>query len=1238
MAATAAHTRKEPKNVEGGSASASWLGSSVTGLLGLAAVEEPGNMAEVQKQGKRKETQVKVSLTSTVTGWLGLGEQAQPDDHVRNRDRGNADTFTSTVTGWLGFGGKENKDDLSGEEEVVVKGNSEEQELLEKFRSRKMSLDLEGSQLHEEETKGTDTLEWLGKGLSSKLGFGLSDQESEHMEQPTLKDPKDTIEEEKQPGSWFQMGIGDILGFGKDKSEADESTRSGFKETDEGKTTESTTGLEYVSSVQSQPALSEEVKEETTNDSEMVEHQVPGSTNPLTTDDETLVGTAGRSKDTISNEGAASRDGREHASPQNKGEAKSQSVSRVSSMLNSLFHIRSEEDALDKVLDDNNKDNNIPDEERSAVITNEAYHMSNSIESVSENNKRKPGEEESKNHSDQFFLTQSDKGVAATFSCSSIGPPAGENGKTDEDEIQDQTDITDMSLKTGADDSCENEGHDAQRHLPPKESQTPQTDESADQNQGSGHVEDKDAEVRPLLSTVTAKENTEQVSNISGSTDHFKDLLSPVDNITEAETHQRKPGQLGEEPQAIRSFRSTDGSTDNLSKDASEEDRGMCCNGEITTQAKHNENEQDSQSVGDTDIQKESDDEEKDALKESLQTAMGVELETKEEEEKGLDNKQTVEEDRQNEVKKTNTVEEDVEEEETQLEGENFEGEMLESKQKPDAVNEFTDEVGGKHQMDKLKEENLEDEVQEIEEEESRDKLKEIEETFGEEKNIAEEKQASHHFKTETETQNEQNEKRSGKSMGNEKGDPQEEVMKKKIKMEETQENMEDGSECLNELCPQASADGPVRDRDRNKSGTGWTSTDGEETDTREQNLKTDGNQTLEEIPGLSHVMPSENIERHQHKQQEEEQRNDNAGGDEWKENESNITEKEIINSSIANTTDSDLTEQRHSKDLLYSAMNTDDKLYSTDTTNINIYEDNTFHQRDETKFDGTETISDSSSEDKPGQLLTDHKTVTADDSGEADVLMSKSEHPTGSSHLADGNNDGVAEAESGVTFELFRDAFRFFGQTSASKVASSLDFSTGETSRAQGSLTPERKQDSSEGSTPVYIQDAPKASSIAPSLLPPIPILSTSPSHSHPTSLSADTGHLLQTKTHSKHYKNLHAHVSLDEMAILLEVFGRNKLQFLDYIFGSPETTIEEHDVSILLDIERHLHDHREALVSPNMRLTDGLQESEEQTRMLIALEKLQMLLTRLREMRNSDMSNAKNQGISVHMASKIQ
>ncbi|XP_071327335.1 cTAGE family member 5 isoform X2 [Trachinotus anak] len=128
-------------------------------------------------------------------------------------------------------------------------------------------------------------------------------------------------------------------------------------------------------------------------------------------------------------------------------------------------------------------------------------------------------------------------------------------------------------------------------------------------------------------------------------------------------------------------------------------------------------------------------------------------------------------------------------------------------------------------------------------------------------------------------------------------------------------------------------------------------------------------------------------------------------------------------------------------------------------------------------------------------------------------------------------------------------------------------------------------------------------------------------PSHFHPQTLSPNTEAPLQTKTASKYYKNLPSYLSVDETNVLIELFGRHKLQFLDFMLETSEAVTEDpdNDESILSDIERLLHHHRETLEPSGKKLADAPQEDKEKARTLIALQKLEMLITRVRETLNT-------------------
>uniref|UniRef100_A0A3B5M5B1 SH3 domain-containing protein n=1 Tax=Xiphophorus couchianus TaxID=32473 RepID=A0A3B5M5B1_9TELE len=202
---------------QGGSPSSSWLRSSMTGWLGFAKEEQSGD-SEQEVREDEKETKSEASLTSSVTGWLGIGGEDKPnndEDSVKGRE----DTFTSTMTGWLGFGEEKKTVALENEENEET---GHEKEPTEKFRSRRMSLDLEGSKLQEEEQEDMGTMGWLGSGLASRLGFGSSGQDSEE---------EDVEVKEEQPStSWMETGIGGIFGLGGSNTGADGSKESGFED------------------------------------------------------------------------------------------------------------------------------------------------------------------------------------------------------------------------------------------------------------------------------------------------------------------------------------------------------------------------------------------------------------------------------------------------------------------------------------------------------------------------------------------------------------------------------------------------------------------------------------------------------------------------------------------------------------------------------------------------------------------------------------------------------------------------------------------------------------------------------------------------------------------------------------------------------------------------------------------------------------------------------------------------
>lgn len=1380
------------QKTQGGSTSAPWLGSSVTGWLGL--VEEPGNLAEGEKEDERKETQAEAPLSYPMTEWLWSKGQESPDDSVKSdEDKETDDSFTSTMTGWLGFGGKEKNDDSVEKGQDEERDEGIEHEPAETFRSRRMSLDLEGSQLHEEEREEMGTLEWLGNGLSNKLGFGLTNQESEQPEATTVREAKEASQEQKEPpASWFNQGIADILGFRTDQSDVEESTENGFKEKEVDKTLEQKTGLEDMNASQSLSTLTEELSAETSNEPEVEEpptdRDVPsemekelGSTDPITADNNNsniLEGTPDSSKDTVLTEGAASSDSQDNL------KAKSQAVGGMSPVLNS-------EEEEDDDSDENNKD-----VEGSAEMENKDHQQPSSTKLEEEEG----GKTTIAGDADEsFHINTSEAGLNST----PLEQSAGEEAKAEVEErakIQNQTDSTHTSVETGvSSDSHKSEGSHEERDLL-------QADESAEQSQVSNGAEDSSAESHPAVSSGTARERNEDDDTLTARSEEMD-----VDHIDsqDMETHEEgRYSPVEGSSQIFGSTHSTNLSNENMSVNASVEDRGTFYPSQSTRQMEDssgqepltpqiNQNDGDAhtlmetqrgvedkawldkpvlQETGpqttigtETEIEEVEDHGEKDEFKgeeevagwvrqqegeeekqeevmdlkreERLQETKGNGVEGEQEDtevdkgevkrevEEGLKGEERLQElsgsgvegeqedieveqrdEKQEVVEETTTLrtqKEEIKGEEMQGDEEEERDAMMDTKEKEEqekvvklkkeekqeAVKEIKE--GGKQeveefeekqqqqQTDELKEE-VRGEVSELKEEEQKESLKEVKVTREEEMKETEEKlvKPSDHFMTEmgkipqssphhqkdgdsSETQSEkssdpllsetarEDEKRDTENPqvdreeregGMSEGQAQENVEAERRHREEKEEMLK----CPNGLCPQVSVDGTTVDR-------------GGDYSVNQSDIKGDREEETEEQNPMAN-------KREEDGEQEEEQRPDGAGGVKGKEEHDEKKKSELNLNENGDDTD---------------AVDKNDQLDSSEEQNLKPFDDTTLHQGD--KNGDVETSSSGISTEKQTEKIhSDHEIDSEGDTGredihvkhddvrvteEADVLRRDShgntvspesrpetipeisdlssdlvvegqadqdvarvsQLPTAVSLLSDGHSKGIPETEHGGTFGLFKNAFSYFSQTPAPDSAPDSDSNTSETSEAQGSQTPEHELHPTTDSPQGDIQGD-------------LPTLSSTPSasQSHPSSLSANTGSSLHAKNIAKDYKTLLTHMSADETAILMELFGRHKLQFLDYILGSSDSMTDErdHDESILFDIERLLQYHMETLMAPRERLEDAPQEDKEKTRMLIALQKLEILLAKVKETLNAgnlDISNTNHQGISVYMASKI-
>lgn len=101
---------------------------------------------------------------------------------------------------------------------------------------------------------------------------------------------------------------------------------------------------------------------------------------------------------------------------------------------------------------------------------------------------------------------------------------------------------------------------------------------------------------------------------------------------------------------------------------------------------------------------------------------------------------------------------------------------------------------------------------------------------------------------------------------------------------------------------------------------------------------------------------------------------------------------------------------------------------------------------------------------------------------------------------------------------------------------------------------------------------------------------------------------------TFLKEYKNIQKQISADEITTLLDMFGKHKFLWLDYSLGSSETLTDGqdgvNDLAIISDFERLLQYHIDETKTPS----GGVLEDEDQSRKLVSLRKLEILLSNIK------------------------
>ncbi|XP_005477621.3 cTAGE family member 5 isoform X1 [Oreochromis niloticus] len=1239
-------------NQQGGSPSSSWLGSSVTGWLGLGKEDQPDSVAEGEIEDKRKETQAETSLTSSVTGWLGFGGNGKPDngkESVKFKEE-TAESLTSTMTGWLSFGGG-SKSETEEEQEA-----DEDKEPTEKFRSRRMSLDLEGSQLQEEEKKEMGTLGWLGNGLSSTLGFGLTSQESGQEKEK---------EEKVQANSWLNMEIGGILGFRKDKVGDDENKESESKEVEIVTTLEQPTGSQNVD--HSEP---EEEIIKTSNNSKEVEELSEDQNTPTeplnghSVDSNTDTSYSGINSDF--HEEAEPTVDHKDISPDRKFEEESQALA----------------ESLSSKDDDDNIEKSKINEDRSAEREGEdAEHMDNS---------REPGEEERKTLSaiSQDSITPSESilgpdHISVDLKSKSVLVKEDEKDQMENKksesveeegaEITNQTDnteeeTTELALKIARGD--DNKG----------EVSNEDTDLSGTQTEElNGDVEDSSKDSQPHLPSSMEKNNPVPAENESftpysaETNDDNSDTIALFDNNTEAETVHGELKQEGEtlSSQELDSQHNPVRSTQTIPKD----DRGtsgLATDPSVSPVMEHIDNESDSdagklkETVEDNinesqqvKIEIEASGTEEDLNENDLKSAISSELEAEKEEEskdggnqgvmKVEDNEELEDlkeiKERKEDEKESNEAEvesmqgevEDLKEankhlnteeekhpkvEELMEEGElvglegkekkEGEGKMV-KEQKEDEEEKETNEAeveSMQGEMGELKEDRKQLQMEELPEKEKEDKVEklqreeELEGVQEKEKKDEEGKtvQSSYYEakilstmnteETETYDKNTQGENGSGSSLTeivaqveshqDVEGKNGEDGEKKKAKAEELkfeetdraeveevhqEENeVDDSFKCSNELCHQ------VREE---KAGSGLEegmSSAGEGAIQTEK-LKDQAN-----TPGERQMIDSDE-ETVNNSSEEAESTHALGQGDK--------TESGDTESSSKTTQQLNSGQQTHTEK---AAVVVEDK-----DSDIKMRE-NVSNGSESWDEGGREPSAPHSDPAKSQSLISEQTAPSVTDDA--------------SPHPPTDQSGEMAESKTRGAFGLLKNPFGVFSQKSTTESDGSAEpaqsFSTSPAD-ALHSQDSEQEPDSTTHHLEVVRKDSPTI---------------TEQPQLHPSSAE-------MTRTLSKHYKNLLAHMGADETAISLELFGRHKLQFLDYILSNSDTMLykpDEEDESILSDIERLLYHHKETLIAPSLTLTDALQEDKEKTRMRMALQKLETLLGRVRQTFNTRQTNDRN------------
>lgn len=1098
-----AHKTSAAQKEQGGSpSSSSWLGSSVTGWLGLSKEEQSGNLEHAGEE-EGKNTKADSSLTSSVTGWLGIEGEGKPEN-VEENVKLKKESYTSAVTGWLGYGGE-----VKAVPEKDEQNSEPESETVEKFRSRRMSLDLEDSKLHEKEEIEVGAFGWLGSGLSSRLGFGQNEQDP--GDETKLGGEAEEKKKQVVSGSWMNMGIGDMFRFRNDHSDGD-SKEDGIKDTEKDKPLEETAKAENLDVDESRTPLTGEEKTETNKELQAEESTSVTSTEPVSAD----------INNNIIDYNVDNSDRKEHnVFKVDQKDVSPQAVIQMSSSINSLAQTDNKED-------DRLENNSEIDEDGSAEM--EVYLMHDSAGNLRASHTREPVVHEiNATINNKDFITRTENSFGSDHTFEDIILKSMEQFEDREADltpkrveitnaVQNLKESNNASVKDelGADDHKE-EPSNKTAYSSRNEMFTTQTEESAEVGR-IGHESNQPEEENEFIPAEESVSPSIAETNAHNST-------AKTDNVEPEIDHEEL--KLEDGSQEFGSLHSGNENTKNLYENVPEE------------------------------------------VKNTILTNMNETLETPQMEEEEVTKSFSEADDLNGTSKYQN--------EELQKKTTDFKEEVLndESTLGPETENKDFDRVeeGGKITTEKMEREK-DGILKEEENQREVDEVKNEEQPAGADRNEKEKNNLDKKLK--------ENEEKNKDVKEESKMERAEEVMAlNEEKQQEVEELKKEEVKQLLEQENQARVEGFKEPEEKQETldddilASSFTET----TKPTESQKVEEGKREKTEDEEAQEKVTDENIEVGvEEKQQIEHVESDRPGDSK----EEAAEEREGVGSEDGARVGENKMQERETNVSEDSNDVDEEQMQKTDSTTL-----------------GAESHSDRRAEQ---------------DSAESHIQASEQTEPEGlteSSHPS-----GAAASESRGAFGLFKNAFGFLSPTESTQSAQSFNTNTAETSQPQGS---DQELDST--TDPVLTSEQPHP---------------TSTENSHHTAPST-TETSPKANPITRLYRNLLTHMSAEETAVLLELFGRHKLQFLDYILVSSEAVTAGEDQSILSDIERLLGHHRETLVAP-LRLTDAPQEDKEKTRTLIALQKLEMLLKTINVTVSTGISDvSKHQGIFVYIAHAI-